>query len=143
MRDAGPVRRVLIADDDPNLRELIVMNLQAEGLEVEAYANGKDACRAVPIMRPDLIILDVMMPERDGLTALAMLKGDPHTEHIPVVLLTAKATDAEVWAGWEAGADFYITKPFNFDELLHYVKYLSGQTESCVASNPPHGDVVV
>jgi len=65
-----------------------------------------------------------MMPERDGISALRVLKDDPSTGHIPVVLLTARATDAEVWEGWESGADYYITKPFNLDELLHFIAYL-------------------
>jgi DNA-binding response OmpR family regulator len=65
-----------------------------------------------------------MMPERDGLDVLGSLKSHPRTKDIPVVLLTAKATDAEVWEGWRAGADYYITKPFNLDELLHFVELL-------------------
>jgi DNA-binding response OmpR family regulator len=121
------VQKVLVADDDPALRELIVLNLRAEGLEVDAFDNGEDAYQMAPALQPDLIVLDVMMPKRDGLSALAALKADSRTAHIPVVLLTAKATDAEVWQGWEAGADYYITKPFDVNELLHFVKYLSVQ----------------
>ena len=119
------IRRILVADDDPNLRELLVLNLLAEGFEVEAYDNGEDALRNVASMQPDLVVLDVMMPERDGLSALRGIKEDPRTQHIPVVLLTARATDAEVWQGWEAGADYYITKPFDIDELLRFIGYLA------------------
>lgn len=124
MSDESGIRRVLVADDDPNLRELLVMNLVAEGFEVQAHTNGHDACVHAAAFEPDLIVLDVMMPERDGLSALGILKADRHTQNIPVVLLTARATDAEVWEGWEAGADYYITKPFDVDELLHFIKYL-------------------
>lgn len=118
------VRRILVADDDPNLRELLVMNLVAEGFDVQAYDNGRDACTNVAVMRPDLVVLDVMMPEQDGLSALRVLKNDPRTQNIPVVLLTARATDAEVWEGWESGADYYITKPFDINELLRFIDYL-------------------
>jgi DNA-binding response OmpR family regulator len=117
-------RRVLIADDDPAILDLLALNLTAEGFEVLAATNGDDAWSIARNAVPDLIVLDVMMPERNGLDVLASLKSHPRTRHIPVVLLTAKATDAELWEGWRAGADYYITKPFNLDELLHFVDYL-------------------
>ncbi len=134
MDDNVTVRRVLVADDDPNLRALLVMNLQMEGLEVHAFDNGEDVVVHAADIQPDLMVLDIMMPQRDGLSALQVLKDDVRTQHIPVVLLTAKATDAEVWEGWEAGADFYITKPFDVDELLHFIQYLSMQTAPPVAT---------
>lgn len=134
MDDNVTVRRVLVADDDPNLRALLVMNLQMEGLEVHAFDNGEDVVVHAADIQPDLMVLDIMMPQRDGLSALQVLKDDDRTRHIPVVLLTAKATDAEVWEGWEAGADFYITKPFDVDELLHFIQYLSMQTAPPVAT---------
>lgn len=123
MNDTG-IRRVLVADDDPHLRDLLVLNLMAEGFEVHAVGDGQEASRNAATLQPDLIVLDVMMPEQDGLSALRQIKADPQTSHIPVVLLTARATDAEVWEGWESGADYYITKPFDIEELLHFVKYL-------------------
>lgn len=124
MTDAATTRKILVADDEPAIRDLLVFNLRAEGFHVEAVDNGDDACAVAPALLPDLIVLDWMMPGRDGLSTLGVLKADPTTQDIPVVLLTAKATDAEVWEGWEAGADYYITKPFDVDELLHFVKYL-------------------
>lgn len=124
MSEVAGIRRVLVADDDPDLRELLVMNLRAEGFEVQSHTNGEDACTYAPTFGPDLIVLDVMMPERDGLSALGLLKADPRTKDVPVVLLTARATDAEVWEGWESGADYYITKPFNIDELMNFIRYL-------------------
>ena len=125
MSDGASIQQVVIADDDPAIRELLIMNLEAEGLIVHAADNGEDALELARQAIPDLIVLDVMMPHRTGINALAELKQDPATQHIPVVLLTAKATDAEVWEGWEAGADFYITKPFDIEEVLNFVKYLS------------------
>lgn len=119
------VQRVLVADDEPSIRQVLVYNLRAEGLEVEAVEDGDEACAAARASMPDLIILDVMMPGRDGLSALKELKSDPATADIPIVLLTAKATDAEVWQGWAAGADYYVTKPFDVVEILNFIRYLA------------------
>jgi DNA-binding response OmpR family regulator len=71
-----------------------------------------------------ILVADVMMPGRDGLGAVEVLKANPLTKGIPVVLLTAKATDDDVWQGWQAGADYYLTKPFDVDELMHFIDHL-------------------
>lgn len=118
--------RVLYADDDPAMRTLFALNLEAEGFHVETVPDGDQAYEAAVDAHPDLIVLDVMMPGRDGFTVLRALKENPETSEIPVVLLTAKATDADVWEGWRSGADYYITKPFRVDELVHFVDYLFG-----------------
>jgi len=117
-------RRVLVADDDPDIRSLLSFNLTAEGFDVLAAGDGNEAWSLARQAAPDLIVLDVMMPERDGLDVLTSLKGHPRTRAIPVVLLTAKAEDADVWDGWRAGADYYMTKPFNLDEFLRFVDCL-------------------
>lgn len=114
-------RRLFVVDDDPHLLELLTLNLEADGLVVEAFDRGFAVCDQAVAQRPDVIVLDVMLPDRDGLSVLRELKSDVRTRDIPVVLLTAKASDAEVWDGWAAGADYYITKPFDFDELLRFV----------------------
>jgi two-component system, OmpR family, alkaline phosphatase synthesis response regulator PhoP len=117
-------RRVLIADDDPDILKIIKTNLQAEGIEVEAVANGWEAqLRALKTL-PDLVILDISMPGRNGLEVMAAMKAHAETADIPVVLLTARASDADVWEGWKAGAAYYLTKPFDPAQLLHYVNYL-------------------
>jgi len=118
------VRRILVADDDPDILHLLTLNLEAEGYDVVKATNGEEAWTLARNAVPDLVVLDVMMPERDGLDVLTSLKANPRTQHIPVVLLTAKATDAEVWEGWRAGADYYITKPFILDELLHFIDHV-------------------
>ncbi len=118
------VRRVLIADDESTIRHLLELNLRAEGMEVVVCADGDSAYAAARQDPPDLLILDVMMPGRDGLQLLRDLRRDPRTAHLPVILLTAKATDAEVWEGWTAGADYYITKPFDLDEVMTFIRYL-------------------
>lgn len=117
-------RRVLVADDDPDIRQLLSFNLTAEGFHVLAACDGDEAWMLARNAAPDLIVLDVMMPERDGLDVLASLKAHPRTRDVPVVLLTAKASDADVWDGWRAGADYYMTKPFNLDEFLRFVDCL-------------------
>src|SRR5262249_32467220 len=84
-------RRVLFADDDPGMRAIVLLNLEAEGFEVTAVEDGEDALREAERLLPDLIVLDVMMPGRDGFEVLRALKASTDTCAIPVVLLTAKA----------------------------------------------------
>jgi len=93
--------RILVADDDPDILALLTMK-----------------------MLPDLIVLDVMMPKMDGLEVLTILKSHAATKEIPIVMLTAKASDTDVWGGWQSGADYYITKPFDLDELMRFIGYL-------------------
>ena len=113
--------RVLVADDDHDVRRLLVENLELDGYDVTACDNGEDARELARTTGPDVIVLDVMMPKRDGFDVLASLKSNPATRGIPVVLLSAKARDEDVWQGWRAGADYYVTKPFNLDELLRFI----------------------
>ena len=118
--------RVLVADDDDDVRDLLVHNLSAEGYSVTACDNGDDARDLARSMPFDVIVLDVMMPRCDGFDVLATLKASDDTSGIPVVLLSAKASDADVWKGWKAGADYYVTKPFNLDELLRFIDQAVG-----------------
>jgi DNA-binding response OmpR family regulator len=117
-------RRVLVADDEADIRDILALNLEADGVDVQLADNGEDAVALADELLPDLIVLDIMMPRLDGIGALSALRANPRTCAIPVVLLTAKATDDEIMRGWQAGADYYITKPFNIDELLHFIEYL-------------------
>jgi DNA-binding response OmpR family regulator len=121
------LRTCLVVDDDPDLLEVVVMNLRHEGILVHTASNGIDAEETARLLHPDLVVLDVMMPGHDGYDVLRTLKGSELTRDIPVVLLTAKAADDEVWAGWAAGADYYMTKPFNVDELIYYVHLIFGE----------------
>ena len=122
-------RRVLFADDDPGMRAIVSINLEAEGFEVTVVEDGDRALQEVERLRPDLIVLDVMMPGQDGFTVLQALKARPETATIPVVLLTAKATDADIWEGWRSGADYYMTKPFKPEELAHFAHHILGTGE--------------
>jgi DNA-binding response OmpR family regulator len=124
------VRRVLVADDDPDMLTILRVNLEAEGYSVDAAEDGKVAWDMARDLHPDMVVLDVMMPSVDGLDVLARIRTDPGTRDIPVVLLTAKSTDQEIFEGWRAGADYYLTKPFQLDELLHFIEYLGAQATS-------------
>lgn len=127
---SGTTRCCLVVDDDPAIRDILVMNLEAEGMTVQTAENGDDALVLARELLPDLIVLDVMMPGRDGYAVLAELKADSATSEIPVVLLTAKAADDDVWEGWKSGADYYITKPFNVDELMYFIDMAFGSPVS-------------
>ena len=126
--DTVPMNRdmtVVVADDDAVLRSLLVLNLEAEGLNVHEAQNGAQALQFALTHQPDLIVLDVMMPVHDGLKVLRALKDEPTTAAIPVVLLTARAAPAEIEEGWQAGADYYLTKPFHMDQILDFIDELS------------------
>ena len=123
-------KRILAVDDEKHILRLVQINLEKAGYLVVTASNGREAIEAVAQERPDLIVMDVMMPEMDGLEALQKLKSDELTATIPVVMLTAKAQDADVFQGWQSGADLYLTKPFNPIELLTFVKrILESQNE--------------
>jgi two-component system, OmpR family, alkaline phosphatase synthesis response regulator PhoP len=114
-------RRVLIADDDPDILKVVAANLEAEGIDVEAVSNGFEAQARALRTSPDLIILDISMPGRTGLEVMETLRSHPETKDIPVVFLTARASDSDVWEGWKSGAAYYLTKPFDTAQLMHFV----------------------
>src|SRR3954469_2659683 len=114
-------RRVLVADDDPDIRKVVTANFEAEGITVDAVATGWGAQMRALKTKPDLIILDIGMPGRDGLEVMAALRAHTETADIPVVFLTARASDADIWEGWKSGAAYYLTKPFDTAQLMHFV----------------------
>ena len=122
-----PKYRLLVVDDDEDIRDLVELNFMMEGYEVLTAADGWQAEVMVRRERPDVVVLDVMMPGRDGLEVLRSLRADPATHDIPVVLLTAKATNGETLEGWRAGAAGYTTKPFDPGDLIRYVSRLLQQ----------------
>ena len=123
-------KKILAVDDERHIVRLVQINLQKAGYEVVTATNGIEALEQVAQVKPDLVVMDVMMPEMDGLEALEKMKADPEMAKIPVIMLTAKAQDADVFSGWQKGADLYLTKPFNPAELLNFVKRIfSSQTE--------------
>jgi len=114
--------RILVVDDDPDILQFVEMNLDMEGFDTQTAESGRIALEVARERPPDLILLDVMMPELDGLTVLRRLRSSPATASIPVVLLTAKALAEDRVRGLDLGADDYITKPFDIEELLARVK---------------------
>lgn len=146
MEQPHPVSEVLYADDEPEMRELVGAVLRSGGLHVRAVASGSEALSAVRERLPALVILDYRMGRPDGLQVCRTLKSDARTEHIPVLILTAKgATEARI-AGFHAGADDYIAKPFDSRELLARVRALLRLSRQGLDRNPtsslPGGEAI-
>lgn len=116
--------KILVVDDDAVIQQLIEVNLELEGYEVDKASNGQEALDKVAQDAPDLILLDVMMPRMNGRDVCRMLKSDPKTKGIPVIFLSARAQDMDVEAGLELGADAYVTKPFDPGMLLDTISEL-------------------
>jgi diguanylate cyclase (GGDEF)-like protein len=114
--------RILVVDDDPEIRDFVKANLEREGFEIEVAGSGPEALELAGERPPALVLLDVMMPGMDGLTTLRHLRNDVPTANVPVVMLTAKPQAAERVKGLDLGADDYITKPFEIDELVARVR---------------------
>jgi len=115
-------RKILAVDDEKHIVKLVQVNLERQGYEVITAYDGKEALQKVEAEHPDLVVLDVMMPYMDGFEVLQNLRRNPSTRDIPVIMLTAKAQDADVFKGWQSGVDCYLTKPFNPMELVSFVK---------------------
>ncbi|SRR6266851_5876898 len=116
--------RVLVVEDDKDIADLIAHSLQKAGHIVDVAASGTEALRRVKESAPDLILLDLMLPGMDGLLVCQSLRGDPATAFIPIIMLTARAEEAERITGLELGADDYVTKPFSPRELTARVAAL-------------------
>ena len=113
--------RILVVDDNDDVRRIIAHMLRQHGFEVVTAADGMRALEAVAESRPDAVVLDIMMPEVSGLDALKHLREHAETAAIPVLLVTALDRDTDVIAGYQAGGDYYITKPFTATQLLYAV----------------------
>jgi two-component system alkaline phosphatase synthesis response regulator PhoP/two-component system response regulator VicR len=114
-------KKILVVDDEPHIVRLVEVNLQRRGYEVVRAGDGIEALERVGSEKPDMIILDVMMPRMNGFETLKELQLNPKTRSIPVIMLTAKAQDSDVFKGWQSGVSAYLTKPFNPKELLIFV----------------------
>jgi len=123
---SSSLARVLVVDDDDVIRQLITVNLELEGFEVDTAVDGQDCLDKVAEVRPDVITLDIMMPRLDGWAAASRLRADPATAGIKVVLLSARAQEADLARGSRIGVDAYLTKPFDPDELIEVVRRLAG-----------------
>lgn len=111
--------RILVVEDDGTVRDTLAMNLRAEGYDVHTAGNGEEGLRLGREVEPDLIVLDVMLPELDGLTVCRVLRRE---SQVPIILLTARGTESDKIIGLETGADDYIVKPFSLGEFLARVR---------------------
>jgi DNA-binding response OmpR family regulator len=115
-------KKILVVDDEADLVETVRFPLETEGFNVLVSYNGEDALNQARKENPDLIILDLMLPKLDGYKVCRLLKFDERYKHIPILMLTAKTQEKDKLLGKETGADEYITKPFDIDELMEKVK---------------------
>ncbi len=115
---------VLVVEDDPDLRDLLVYHLQREAFAVHAVGDGEKAVQHALRQRPDLVLLDLMLPGMDGLEVCRRLRAEEGGPHVPVIMVTAKGGETDVVLGLEMGADDYITKPFSPRELVARVRAL-------------------
>jgi two-component system OmpR family response regulator len=128
-------KRILVVDDEPDLRRLVSEALTGAGYDVQMAANGEEAVRAAGLYLPDLVLLDIMMPDADGFTVYERLRDHPVELKSPIIFLTARREISDKLFGFEKGAADYITKPFHIKELLARVKVHLGEL------GPPKGDV--
>jgi two-component system OmpR family response regulator len=117
---------LLVVDDEPNIRELLSASLRFSGFRVASAATGEEALAAVAAERPDLVVLDVMLPDLDGFTVVQRLRdqsqGPQGADHVPVLFLTAKDATGDKVQGLAVGADDYVTKPFSLEELIARIR---------------------
>jgi two-component system phosphate regulon response regulator PhoB len=125
MSDASPGRTrplVLLAEDDPDVRDMIERKLRGDDMDVIAVSDGVAALHAAKTMRPDLVLLDVMMPGMTGLQICHELRSNVATNNLPVMLITARARAEDIQTGYDAGADDYIVKPFSPRDLVTRIR---------------------
>ena len=122
------MKTIYCVEDDPSIRELIVYALKSSGFEAAGFEDAKCFYEGINRQLPDLVLLDIMLPEEDGLSILQDLRSRHETAHLPVILLTAKSTEYDKVLGLDSGADDYIVKPFGVMELLSRVKAVLRRT---------------
>ena len=123
---------IYCVEDDDNIRELVIYTLETTGLKARGFADGSAFMEALAFDKPELILLDIMLPGDDGLELLKKLKSSPKTKGIPVIMVTAKGSEYDKVVGLDSGADDYVTKPFGMMELVSRIKAVlrrSGKVE--------------
>lgn len=138
--------KILIADDEESIRALLTIQLEKNGYDTMTAEDGEEALRLAK--DADLLLLDVMMPKRDGFAVCQALRADPQTEHLPILMLTARQEEIDKVLGLELGADDYLAKPFSLRELLARIKALLRRSqgkeprrEGCIACGPLSIDI--
>lgn len=121
--------RIYCVEDDENIRELIVYALKNNNYNAIGLESSQDLYSQIEVKLPDLLLLDIMLPEEDGLSILRKLRNQPSTKHIPIIMITAKTSEYDKVIGLDMGADDYITKPFGVMELISRVKALLRRSE--------------
>lgn len=134
-------KRILIVDDEPDVTELVGYQLRAKGFSVEALNDPTQSIAKIRAFQPDLIILDVMMPNISGIQICRMLRADPKSKAIPVVFLTARAEEADRVLGLEVGGDDYICKPFSVKELTLRIQGLLRRSSEPMDDQPKHLEI--
>ena len=112
---------VLVVDDDQDIRQILCTLLQLSGFQTFEAIDGEDGLNKVREHQPDVIVLDVMMPVMDGITMCCLLRQEPATAALPIIMLSGKASSRDVQAGLDAGANKYLTKPTGLDDLIHCI----------------------
>jgi DNA-binding response OmpR family regulator len=115
--------KILVIDDDPSVRRMVKDTLELEGFDVAVAGDGYAGLRQIELERPDCVVLDVMMPGLDGHGVLTRIRANGG-RHLPVVMLTAAADDGQAWQAWTEGVDYFLSKPFDPEELLRFLDYL-------------------
>ena len=144
----GPGRaRIMVVEDEQDLQDLLRYNLEREGYTVSSALRGDEALKAIRKDRPDLVLLDLMLPGVDGLEVCRALRSDDATRDVPIVMLTAKGEEADVVTGLELGADDYMTKPFSPRVLIARIKTVlrrrSGADDQAIGDQPLHAGPLI
>lgn len=125
---------IYLLEDDDSIRKLVIYTLKSQQMESEGFSKPSDFWKAMEVQLPELILLDIMLPEEDGLSILKKLRSNSRTQSIPVVMLTAKITEYDTVMGLDAGADDYITKPFGMMALVARIKAVKRRYEKSSVS---------
>jgi DNA-binding response OmpR family regulator len=129
--------KVLIADDEPNILLSLEFLMKKAGYEVFIARNGTEALALMDENRPEMVVLDIMMPDVDGLEVCHYIRSQPGGEAVKVIFLSAKSKEADIQKGYEAGADLYITKPFSTRHLMEKIRELTGESSGKPGSFQP------
>jgi two-component system alkaline phosphatase synthesis response regulator PhoP len=137
--------RIVVVEDDPDISELVGRYLEKAGYKSERIASGGDALQAIVARPPDMVVLDLMLPQVDGLEICRTLRANPKTSDIPIIMLTARGDEAERIVGLELGADDYLAKPFSPNELVARVRALFRRAKRSVAATDTlqYGEIVI
>ncbi|MFA0782899.1 response regulator [Fervidibacter sacchari] len=122
-------RKILVVDDEVAIVRVLRDRLEMEGFEVLTAYDGAQGVEIARKEQPDLIIMDITMPNMDGLTAARLLREQPETAHIPIIMLTARGQESDERAGYQAGAALYFTKPFSTRQLVREIRRILGESE--------------